>query len=76
METIRVGLAAKSLLNKIMQETDLANRNAKYQPLGKGVFKQKASNAESYSFIAFDNSTGDCWIESFNDINQAFSWCK
>ena len=27
-------------------------------------------------FFAFDNRTGDCWVELFDDINKAFEWVK
>ena len=29
---------------------------------------------ENGKWIAYDNSTGDCWLEEFTDIRDAYLW--
>lgn len=29
---------------------------------------------EKDRWIAYDNSTGDCWVEEFTDIREAYLW--
>jgi len=51
---------AKSLL-----ELTLSNRNIKKC---KGCFK------ENGIWIAFDNTTNNCWVEEFDNLNYAICW--
>jgi len=41
-------------------------------PLVCGIFKDRLKGKE---FIAFDNTTGDFWVESFKTRDEAVAWC-
>jgi hypothetical protein len=66
---IRIGISAKALLDDIFNHC-INTRGYPYRIGARGVFK------EGNEFSAFDNTTGDCWVEEFQDINKAFSWLK
>lgn len=44
--------------------------NQRYSPLGKGYFK------DGTTWVAFDNSTGEFWIEEFKSKKKAKRWIK
>lgn len=74
---IQIGLAAEYFLLKIQ---DTPKRVDCYLPYGLGVFRYEGDDYNPPPFarpyVAFDNSTGQCWIEEFKDINEAFRWLK
>jgi hypothetical protein len=60
--SILIGMAAKLIFDEWLKNNEATEC--------KGIFFDKGL------FIAFDNSTGECWQEEFKDINNAFSWIK
>lgn len=64
METL-TGLEAKNQLDKILKDS---NKNEKYKYPSKGYFRK-----EEY-YTAFDNTTGDCWVETFDNKSDVINW--
>lgn len=42
------------------------------QPLGQFVVKDRSS--QGHTFIAIDNSTGDAWVEEFDELKYCIGW--
>lgn len=85
MEKIMRGKKAKSLCHAIQKSFDDALENQislcrkgfkaslnhfKYSPAGSGIFK------DGSVWVAFDNSTGDFWIEEFKSKFKAKKWLR
>lgn len=78
-DRIRIGLAAHQLLVTIT-EGHCDPRLCQYFPLGRGIFKTGFvfvfPDLRVEEVIAFDNSTGENFMESFKNINEAYAWLK
>jgi hypothetical protein len=44
-------------------------------PYCKGFYKDKRSDGVEV-WVAFDNSTADCWVEEFGTPAKALDWCE
>lgn len=71
------GKSAKKRLIQMLDDFDkVISKNKKtviafkYAPLCKGLFKDKTV------YVAFDNSTGECWCEEFKSKNAAKRYLK
>lgn len=64
------GEAAKKMLNKMLDSFDIKAINFKYSPFCKGLFKKAGA------YVAFDNSTGECWTEEFESKKAAKKYLK
>lgn len=62
-----LGKEAMDMLDKILEETELGAWEYKYKG-SFGIFR------EDNKFIAFDNNTGDCWVEEFETLKDAIEW--
>ncbi len=68
IERIRIGLSAEILATKISEYYDEFGNFKKM--MGQGIFCEESNGA----FIAFDNSTGDFFVEVFKDLQPAYKW--
>ena len=64
------GEEAKKILEEI-----LANEKDGHYPLHEGDTGYYGEAHDQY-FVAFDNTTGDCWVEEFATKERAIYWIK
>lgn len=64
------GEEAKKILEEI-----LANEKDGHYPLHEGDTGYYGEAHDQY-FVAFDNTTGDCWVEEFSTEERAIHWIK
>lgn len=49
-------------------------KNGKFEPEGLFYIEE---NFEGHKFyVGYDNSTGDCWCEAFDDLEKCKSWLR
>jgi hypothetical protein len=61
------GKKAKEILRQLLY---YGEHKLKYTPYCKGYFKCRSC------YVAFDNQTGDCWVEEFRNRLQAMIWLE
>lgn len=68
METIiLVGITAQIELSNLLMGYDIETKKFPLNNI-KGYFKH------TNYYVAFDNSTRDCWVEEFEDEDSANKW--
>lgn len=48
--------------------------NGKFKP--EGLFYIEGNFEGRKFYVAYDNSTGDCWCEAFDELGECESWLK
>ena len=66
------GKQAKEVLSKILSD---ANGSPYGKPYISGYFPDVIESTKQNVFTAFDNTTADCWVESFPSDKEAEKWC-
>jgi len=69
---VLTGKKAKSTLDGILAEAEGTPYPAPYVT---GYFKEKGPRPE-IEYVAFDNTTRDCWVEEFETAEEAAAWCR
>lgn len=67
------GKEAKEALSKILSD---ANGSPYGKPYKSGYFADEIVSTKQKVFTAFDNTTADCWVESFPSDKEAEKWCS
>jgi hypothetical protein len=67
---IIIGDDAKNTLSKLLDNESYKTDNFK----GVGYFSTNHKGIET--FIAFDNTTNNCWVEEFSSEKKAINFCK
>lgn len=66
---ILIGETAEQVVFEILQSNNSQNGNYPAHTGAKGYYKD-----DDGVYVAFDNSTNDCWIEEFNTRKEALKW--
>lgn len=65
----------KALLKSVEKSLIESKRKYEWEPWG--LFYTKEENHDgSTCYVGYDNSTGDCWVEAFDDLETCISWLK
>lgn len=66
--TIYEGEEAYKVCNTILANGDFSTPIEGYEVFSAGFWR------EGYKWIAYDNTTGDCWVEEFKTMEKAKGW--
>lgn len=72
MEKILKGEEAKMICEEILDHF-YVDETYHVHIGAKGYFQDKALNGNNI-IVAFDNTSGDCWIEQFDNVQSAYRW--
>ena len=73
MRNYLVGEEAKQTCEEILDHF-YADQTYGVHVGSKGYFKEVTVPDKKEIIVAFDNSTGDCWIEQFDNVSSAIRW--
>lgn len=74
-KTIYTGMQAKLICNRILNE-GYNEETGKYEiELEDTDIHSTGYWKEDGTWVAFDNTTGDCWVEEFKTEAKARRWC-